>query len=93
MIFAGGIILIVFMGLNIMILISRAQKHGCKIRGMGKVGDIGYGKRRDKLGQSMRWCSLLIGHLGSDGLMSPILEMLLPYALHEIPLDEKDVIY
>jgi hypothetical protein len=44
MIFAGGSTLIVIVGLNIMILINRAQKDGRKIRGMGKVGDVGYGK-------------------------------------------------
>jgi hypothetical protein len=68
MIFAGGMTLIVIMGLNIMRLITRAPKYGCKIRGMAKVGDIGYGKRLEKLENSMRWLSPRIGIPASDGL-------------------------
>jgi len=68
MIFAGGMTLIVIKGLNIMKLITRAPKYGCKIRGMAKVGDIGYGKRLERLGKSMRWLSLRIDIRASDGL-------------------------
>jgi hypothetical protein len=91
MIFVGGIILIVFRGLNIIILMGRAPKYGCKIRGMAKVGGIGYGKRRDRLGKSMRpgqgclqsfegWtvCTKF------GGGISQFARDIVPFALHEI---------